>query len=152
VTDPRITTDPSEQGRSAMNNRHEGITAFLSGWTAAEVSGDTTALHDSLADDFTAVGPLGFTLSKQDWLARHATGALKYETFELDKLQLRRYGDVAVATALQHGQGTYQGNTVPSTLRVTLVVVRQSPSWRLATAHMSFVAGTPGAPPIPGRP
>jgi ketosteroid isomerase-like protein len=109
-----------------MNNQHDDVTAFLSRWTAAEARGDTTALHNTLTDDFTAVGPLGFTLSKQDWLARHATGALKYETFELDKLQLRRYGDVAVATALQNGHGTYQGNSVPSTLRVTLVLVRQS--------------------------
>lgn len=135
-----------------MINQHEGITEFLSGWTAAEVNGDTTALHDSLTDDFTAVGPLGFTLSKRDWLARHAAGALKYEAFELDELQLRRYGEVAVATALQHGQGSYQGNAVPSTLRVTLVLVLQSPSWRLASAHMSFVAGTPGAPRMPARP
>jgi hypothetical protein len=32
---------------------------------------------------------------------------------------------------------------------MTLVV--EGGSWRLAGIHMSFIAGTPGAPPLPAR-
>jgi hypothetical protein len=35
-------------------------------------------------------------------------------------------------------------------VRATLTLVAESGSWRLAGIHMSFIAGTPGAPPLPG--
>ena len=128
------------------------IEGFLAEWTAAERSGDAAAVDKLLADDFTGVGPLGFTLSKQDWLARYAAGDLKYRTFELGDIAVRRYGNAAVVIAQQSAAGAYRGHEVPGDLRVTLVVADASGSPRLAGAHMSFIAGTPGAPPIPGRP
>lgn len=128
------------------------VAELLSAWTDAELRGDVTVLNDLLTDDFLAVGPLGFTLSKTDWIARHDSGALKYSEFTLDELIQRAIGDdVVVATALQKADSTYQGHPTPGTLRVSLVLARTAQGWRLTTSHMSFVAGTPGAPPIPGR-
>ena len=46
----------------------------LAAWTAAERDGDAAALDTLLTDEFTAVGPLGFILPKQAWLARHRPG------------------------------------------------------------------------------
>src|ERR671917_786274 len=72
-----------------MTTQPDDVTTFLSTWQAAEPSGDATALGEALDDDFTAFGPLGFALSKEDLLERHTTGALKYETFALTELELR---------------------------------------------------------------
>ena len=130
----------------------QDIEALLTEWTAAEQSGDAAALDKLLTEDFTGVGPLGFTLSKQDWLDRHAAGDLKYRTYELSDVSVRRYGDAAVVVAQQSAAGAYRGHEVPGDLRVTLVVADASGSPRLASAHMSFIAGTPGAPPLIGRP
>jgi hypothetical protein len=41
---------------------------------------------------------------------------------------------------------------VPQSLRNTFVLVADGDAWRLASLHMSFIAGTPGAPPVPGGP
>ena len=106
-----------------MSTQDNEVSTVLSEWTAAERSGDAEALAACLTDDFLAVGPLGFILTKQDWLDRHAASDLIYDVFELDEVSSRRYGDTVVVTALQRKQGS-----------------------------MSFVAGTPGAPPIPGPP
>jgi ketosteroid isomerase-like protein len=135
-----------------MTTRSDDIEGLLTEWTAAERSGDAAALDKLLADDFTGVGPLGFTLSKQDWLDRHAAGDLTYRTFELGDVAIRRYGDAAVVIARQSAAGAYRGREVPGDLRVTLVVADASGFPKLASAHMSFIAGTPGAPPVPGRP
>ena len=135
-----------------MSTHSDDIEGFLAEWTAAERSGDAAALDKLLADDFIGVGPLGFKLSKQDWLDRHAAGDLKYRTFELADIAVRRYGDAAVVIAQQSAAGAYRGHEVPGDLRVTLVVADASGSCQLAGAHMSFIAGTPGAPPAPGRP
>src|SRR3989440_9539420 len=135
-----------------MSTRTDDIEGFLTEWTAAERNGDAAALDRLLADDFTGVGPLGFTLSKQDWLDRYAAGDLKYRTFELADVAVRRYGDAAVVIAPQSAAGAYRGHEVPRGLRVTLVVTDASRARQLASAPMSFIAGTPRAPPLPGRP
>jgi hypothetical protein len=59
-------------------------------------------------------------------------------------------------TARQDAVGTFQDNPTPQVLRNTLVLVADddtgSDDLKIAQIHMSFVAGTPGAPPIPGAP
>ena len=135
-----------------MSSENE-ISTFLSGWAKAEQAADIDALADLLTDDFAGIGPLGFTLSKQDWLARHTPGGgLRYASFDLHEVQIRVYGDAAIARVRQDVDGTYHGNPIPAASRATLVLVHAAGAWRLAGIQMSFVAGTPGAPPIPGRP
>ncbi len=125
------------------------IDQFLDRWTTGEREGDAATLDTLLTDDFVGVGPLGFTLPKPAWLGRHASGDLTYETFELDELQTRVHGDTAVITARNEAQGAFMGQATPPSLRVTLVVVNGGGGWQLAGLHYAFIAGTPGAPPLP---
>jgi ketosteroid isomerase-like protein len=127
------------------------ITTFLDQWTDAERAGDTAVLGRVLTDDFVGVGPLGFMLPKPAWLARREGGDLRYEAFGLEELDTRVHGDVALVTARHTAKGTYQGHPIPEATRATLTLVRDTGQWRLAGIHLSFIAGTPGAPPIPGR-
>jgi ketosteroid isomerase-like protein len=132
----------------------EEITDFLSRWTAAELARDTATLGAILADDFVGVGPLGFLLTKREWLGRHedaSAGALRYTSFELQDVSPRVYDGAAVVIARQVAEGTFGGNPLPTTMRASLILVGEGDARRLAGIHMSFVAGTPGAPPIPGR-
>jgi ketosteroid isomerase-like protein len=123
--------------------------SFLSTWTHAERDGDVATLDRLLTDDFVGVGPLGFTLPKAEWLARHHDGDLTYETYDLEDVQARVHGDAAVVTAHQVARGAYRGRPTPQDLRATLALVKDEDRWQLAGIHMSFIAGTPGAPPIP---
>ncbi|HEX3785222.1 MAG TPA: nuclear transport factor 2 family protein [Pseudonocardiaceae bacterium] len=128
-------------------------TEFLTDWTNAEVNGDEAAVTKALTDDFTCIGPLGFSLSKEDWMKRHsADSKLKYTALELSELSTRTYGDVAIVIGRQEQQATFNGQPIPSTLRASFVLVAQGEDWQLANIQFSFVAGTPGAPPVPGRP
>jgi ketosteroid isomerase-like protein len=128
----------------------QAIDSFLAEWVAAEQNGDVGVLENLLTSDFTAVGPLGFILPKAAWLARHRQGDLSYESFELADVQARVLGEVAVITSRNNSRGSYQGHPLPEAVRATLVLVSDSGTWRLTAIHMSFIAGTPGAPPIPG--
>jgi hypothetical protein len=39
---------------------------------------------------------------------------------------------------------------LPEVLRATLVITSHAETLQLVTIHMSFIAGTVGAPPLPG--
>jgi ketosteroid isomerase-like protein len=61
------------------------IDASLSDWNNAECDADVERLATLLTDDFVGIGPLGFVLPKQSWLARFA-GGLHYENAQLEEV------------------------------------------------------------------
>lgn len=125
------------------------IDTTLAAWAAAEHAGDTGQLEVLLGDEFYGVGPLGFVLSKPAWIGRHHQG-LVYEAFHLDEVEIHRFGDVALIRARNDTRGAFQGHPVPGSVRATILVVTSAGTSRLAVVHLSFIAGTPGAPPLPG--
>jgi ketosteroid isomerase-like protein len=133
-----------------MTHMTQPVDAFLTEWADAERSGNIDKLGTLLTDDFLGVGPLGFVLPKSAWLARFA-GGLAYDNFDLEEVQSRQHGDAAVVTARQIGRGSIRGNPLPfEAVSATLTLVRHADHWKMAGIHMSFIAGTPGAPPLPG--
>jgi ketosteroid isomerase-like protein len=147
ASDTAGVADRAEPKEDQMN---EPIEEFLGEWATAERDGDTGKLETLLASDFTATGPLGFVLPRPAWLARHGQGGLAYQDFGLEEIQVRELGPVAVVTGRNNTQGSYQGHPIPEAVRATLVLVSDAGSWKLAAIHMSFIAGTRGAPPLPG--
>jgi ketosteroid isomerase-like protein len=118
------------------------------GWAGAELRGDATFLADVLTEDFIGIGPLGFMLTKRDWLERHRSGDLTYTAFELDEVGVRVYGDTALVTCRQTQQATYRGASTPGQLRASLMWVKQGGRWRLAGLQLCAM----GRPPIPPQP
>jgi hypothetical protein len=66
------------------------------------------------------------------------TRALAWEDVEV-----RDYGDAAVAIGRQVQQATYQGNAADGQFRATHIAVRRDGQWRLAGMHLSPIAGPP---------
>lgn len=63
-----------------MSQKHaEQVVAQLveEAWATAELRGDAAFLESTLADDFVGIGPLGFMLTKQEWIGRHQIRRLK---------------------------------------------------------------------------
>jgi hypothetical protein len=129
-----------------MNREHaeQEVVRLADAWANAELRGDTTLLERILADDYIGIGPLGFMLTKQEWLARHEAGDLKYESFSLDEVKLRVYNnDAAILTGRQAQQGAYRGNSIQGQFRITLVFVQQQGQWQLASLQLSTIGQPP---------
>lgn len=116
-------------------------------WAAAELDGDTASLKEILADDFGAVGPRGFVLTKEQWIDRHESGSLQYKSFGLDEAEVRTYGDAAIAVCRQTAAGVYEDEhgryDIDESFRATLIFVKQDGSWRLAGLQLSPILGRP---------
>jgi ketosteroid isomerase-like protein len=114
---------------------------------AAELRGNTAFLGRALADDFVGAGPRGFVLNKEEWLERHGSGKLRYESFGLDEVEVRPYGDAAVIVCRQTAEGVYEDENgrydINEQFRATLVFVRQQERWLLAGLHLSPILGAP---------
>ncbi|HEU5346305.1 MAG TPA: nuclear transport factor 2 family protein [Ktedonobacterales bacterium] len=125
-----------------MDNRPlEGIVLGLGReWADAERRGDTDFLNSTLSDDFIAVGPRGFLLTKPQWIARYSSGDLKNQAFTWEDVTERRYGETAVLIGKQQQQATYQGSDASGSFRTTLVIVRHNNAWQIASAQLSPLA------------
>ena len=132
---------------NAQQTEHE-VARLVDAWAAAELRGDVAFLESALADDFVGIGPLGFMLTKEEWLARHQSGELQYTAFTADEVKVRVYADAALVICRQVQQATYRGNSVPGQFRASLAFVRQGGLWRLAGLQLSAI----GQPPAFAQP
>jgi len=124
------------------------ITEAQEAWRNAELHGDADALEHVLADDFRAVGPVGFVLDKAQWVERYRGGELRYERLALDDLEIRTHGDTAIAIARWTQQGAIGDRRVDGEFRVTQIFRRAGDDWRVEGVHLSPIAppNRPGGP------
>lgn len=131
-----------------MDDRSERLEKLGEDWATAEGCGDTGFLARVLTDDFVAVGPRGFMLTKDQWLARHESGNLTYESFGWDEVRVRVHGGTAVMTGRQTAQGRYQDGDIRHEIRDqfrgTLIFDEDGEGWLLLGLHLSPIAGPPG--------
>jgi uncharacterized protein (TIGR02246 family) len=120
-------------------------------WVAAEEAGDGASLADLSTDDFTLVGPLGFVLTRDQWLARYRPGELVTWSLTWDELTVRDHGDTAVVIGRHAQEATYRDRPSDGSFRATHIAVRRDGRWLLAGIHMSPI-GAPFAPAQESRP
>ena len=115
-------------------------------WARAELRGDTALLDALLDADFLCVGPRGFVINKEQYLAPRRCGDLRQAAFNWTDVSVRVYGDTAIAVGVQDQTTTYQGQDASGRFRVTQVLVRRPVGWVLASLQLSPIAPPPGAP------
>jgi ketosteroid isomerase-like protein len=120
------------------------VTNVVQEWAGAEQRGDADFLAQTLADDFLGVGPRGFILTKEQWLARYRSGDIRNESFRLDEMTVRSYGEAAIVVGRQVQQTQYRGQDVSGQFRATLVLVQQAGRW--------LIAGWQASSPLPDSP
>jgi ketosteroid isomerase-like protein len=121
----------------------EQVREFGRVWAAAEERGDTEVLAGLATDGFRLVGPLGFVLDRDQWLARYSGGGLVTEKLDWDDVEVRDFGTTAIAIGVHAQVATHQGNPANGRFRATHVLVRDDDRWRLAGIHLSPIGGPP---------
>ncbi len=112
-------------------------------WAEAEQQADIETLTTLLDPAFMAVGPVGFVINKEQYLAGRSSGELKQDAITWEDVTVRVFGDAAVMIGAQIQTATHQGRDVSGRFRATQVLVRTGGSWRIASMHLSPIAPAP---------
>ena len=119
---------------------------LVTSWAKAEEANDAGALDRLLAGDFVGVGPLGFVLGRDQWLARFGNG-LENRAFAVEGAAVRDHGTAAVIVGVLAQETSFRGGDNSGRFRLTLVAVRPEGHWRLAGVHIGPLQQPPAGPP-----
>jgi ketosteroid isomerase-like protein len=111
------------------------ILALVDRWAAAEQGNDAGQLDGLLADDFVGVGPLGFVLTRQQWLERFGNG-LENRTCKVEDPHVHDHGSAAVVVGVDNQETSFRGGDNSGRFRLTLTAVRPADRWRVASVHI----------------
>ena len=118
------------------------ITDLLTRFAEAQRLPDVDELSGLLTDDFKLVGPLGFVVPKQEWLAQFRIGTLQIQSLEWDEIDIRThaYAYSAIAIGRVTQAATYARKPADGQFRVTAIAIGHGTSWHLAGAHYTPIA------------
>jgi ketosteroid isomerase-like protein len=125
---------------TVSGNVEEDVIAVAHAWDRAMVGNDPTAIGQYMADDWTIIGPDGSVGTRTTFLELVGSGHLSHDVMESHDLQVRVYGDTAVATGRGVSGGQYQGESFYLVERLSCVFVRQPAGWRCVLTHLSPIA------------
>jgi len=127
---------------SNKNKRSRGeqnVQTVLDEAGAALARNDAAALERIYADDWTFVSPFGALVTKEQRLAALRSGNLKYESVSRDEMNIRIYGNTAVAVALQTSKAQSGGQDVSGQYRVTIVLAKKGGRWQIVAQQATRV-------------
>jgi len=122
----------------------DDILDLVDRWAAAEQGNDAGQLDGLLADDFVGVGPLGFVLTRQQWLERFGNG-LENRAFRVEEPQVHEHGSAAVVIGVDAQETSFRGADNSGRFRLTLVAVRPADRWQVAGVHIGPLQSAPPA-------
>ena len=120
----------------------DDILDLVDTWAAAEERNDPERLDRLLADDFVGVGPLGFVLTREQWLERFGNG-LENRAFKVEDPQVHDHGSAAVVVGVDAQETSFRGGDNSGRFRLTLVAVRPADRWQVASVHIGPLQAAP---------
>ena len=134
----------SQTTRSSANqkgNDEQAVRQLLNELSAAVGRNDIAALDRIYADDYMLVYESGVQTTKAQRLAAMKSGELKYESLSFDEVNVRMYGNTAVATYRVTSKGQSKGQDIGGQFRATSTFVKIKGRWQLVAAQVTRITG-----------
>jgi len=109
-------------------------------WGDALVKKDQAMIDRIVAGEWELTDSEGNLLSKAKVDADVKSGTATFESFHLDDLKVRVFGDTAIAYGVETEKSKYQGKDSSGQYRFTDVFIKRDGRWQAISTHMSRVA------------
>ena len=136
-----VFSQPTRSGANQKGNDEQAVRELLNEISAALGRADTAALDRIYADDYTLVNEFGVLTTKAPRLAAIKSGELKYESVGFDEVNVRLYGNTAVATYRVTSKGQSKGQEFGGQFRATSTYVKMKGRWQLVAAQVTRITG-----------
>lgn len=123
---------PDETQRAVMRLECE--------WGQAYTHGDVNAIRRLEAAGYVGISPDGTTSTLESDISDVTSGKLKYTQLLDGAMQVRVYGNTAVATGRSLAAGTYDGNPFQGTYAWVDTWVQRNGAWQVAAEGVVKVA------------
>jgi ketosteroid isomerase-like protein len=121
-------------------------------WSAAQLSGDVTAIDQLLSDDYVGITMSGQVVTKIQQLDRMRKRTMVLSKYDLTDMKVKLIGTTAVVTSLAEIEGSNDGQPIHGTFRSTRVYTRLlSGVWKVTNFEATRVGQPrPKDSPEPG--
>ena len=134
-------TDKSNHASGAsVKSLEETLIQIEHDWGNALLKADVAAWSRYLGDDWVLTYSDGTLVTKPMALADLKEGALRIESFQLDDVKVRVYGDAAVVTGLITEKSKFRDKDTSGVRRFTDVFVKRDGRWQAVASHESDVS------------
>jgi ketosteroid isomerase-like protein len=108
----------------------------------AMLDSDVEALDALISSELVFTNHLGQVFGKQDDIALHRSGVLKFHSLEPSEMQMKVDGPIAVVSVRMKLSGAYGGTPFAADLRYTRIWrIEESGAWKIVAGHSSAVQG-----------
>jgi ketosteroid isomerase-like protein len=107
----------------------------------AMLRSDVSTLDKLLSPELIFTSHLGQVVGKQDDLAIHRSGVLKFKELTPSERQIRYHGDVAIVSVRMHLSGSYEGTEFEGDFRYTRIwAVSSEGTWQIIAGQATAMA------------
>jgi ketosteroid isomerase-like protein len=104
---------------------------------------DAAAPTRILAEDFTFTSPFGEVITKEQRIAEIKPGGVQFDSYTVDDVKVRVYGDTAVVTSLATLSGKRGDQVLAGKYRGTSVFVKKDGNWQVVAAQSTRIPDKP---------
>jgi ketosteroid isomerase-like protein len=137
ISDADKAPDASGMGVKSVEN---ALIQVEHDWGYALLTADVAGWSRFLADDWVLTYSDGSLVTKPMALADLKEGALRIESFRLDDMKVRVYGDTAVVTGQITEKSKFRDKDTSGVRRFTDVFVKRDGRWQAVASHESDVS------------
>lgn len=124
---------------STSTDNSAEIKKLMSDLGAALAKNDADAAAKFYSDDYHLITPQGVDQSKAERIADMKSGKSKFESFEYTNVNVKSYGDVAIATSNVVAKGVLSGATVSNAI-ATVVWRKDKDGWKAVMGQATPLA------------
>jgi len=134
----------SANSATASTDNSAEIKKLMADLGNALAKNDADAAAKFYADDYHLITPSGVDQSKADRIADMKSGKSKFESFEYTNVNVRSYGDIAIATSTVNAKGVLSGAPTSNAI-ATVVWHKEKDGWKAVLGQATTISA--GAAP-----
>lgn len=104
---------------------------------------DAAAPARIFAEDFTFTNPFGEVMTKEQRIGEIKPGGVQFDSYTVDDVKVRVYGDTAVVTNRATLSGKRGDQVLAGQYRVTSVFVKKGGNWQVVAAQSTRIPEKP---------